>query len=117
MAYRILIDSALAYASDTHRFEDIVKGVEQERFLFWPGKESCLITELVQLPRKRVFHVFLAAGNLEEIKSMDSSLVTYAKALKCHAITLSGRRGWKKALADLDYQFSHIEMYKEIKHG
>jgi len=28
---------------------------------------------------------------------------------------LSGRRGWVKALADLDYEVSHVTLAKEVK--
>ena len=59
--------------------------------------------------------MFLAAGELNEIKDMESSLVTYAKALECDYITLSGRRGWGKALNDLGYKVTHYDMAKEIK--
>ena len=61
-----------------------------------------------------MFHVFLAGGDLFEIKEMESSLVEYAKAMECDYITLSGRKGWGKALEDLGYKITHHDMAKEI---
>jgi hypothetical protein len=112
--YEHLIRQALAHSGGTHWYEDILYEVQKGNMFFWPAKKSCMITEVVQLPRKRVFHVFLAAGELHEIKDMESSLVEYAKALECDYITLSGRKGWGKALKDLGYKISHYDMAKEI---
>jgi len=112
--YRFLIESALDFSGGTHDYDDIVEGVKSMTMFFWPAEKSCLITEIVQYPKKRALHVFLAAGDLEEIKGMESSLQEFAKNLKCDAISLTGRNGWKRALNDMGYKPAHITMVREL---
>jgi hypothetical protein len=112
--YEHLIRQALAHAGGTHWYEDILYEVQKGNMFFWPAEKSFMLTEVVQLPRKRIFHVFLAAGSLEEIKEMEPSLEHYAKAMDCDYITLAGRKGWGKALEKLGYKISHFDVAKEI---
>lgn len=112
--YRLLIDQALEYAGGTHLFEDVLDQILIGEMLFWPGKKSCLVTEIVQYPRKRALHVFLAAGDLTEIKSMEPDLRTFAKQLKCDGLSLAGRRGWVKALRELGFTEGHSVVVKQL---
>tara|TARA_B100000900_G_C20095469_1_gene519810 strand:+ start:139 stop:519 length:381 start_codon:yes stop_codon:yes gene_type:complete len=112
--YRFLIESALDFSGDTHDYADIVAGVKNMTMFFWPAEKSCLVTEIVQYPKKRALHVFLAAGDLSEIKGMEPSLQEFAKNLKCDAISLTGRNGWKRTLNNMGYKPAHITMVKEL---
>jgi len=115
LPYRKMIEAALAYGNNTHNFMDIVNGVASQEYQFWPMEKSCLVTEISTYPNLRALHIFLAGGDLEEIKTIDDTLAVFAKQLNAQIISLSGRRGWIKALADLDYQVAHVTMYKEVK--
>ena len=114
LPYRILLDSALEFSGGTHTFEDVVEAVDEGVMQFWPASESCLVTQLVVYPQLRSLHIFLAAGNLEQIKDYDESLNEFSRQLGAKHITLSGRKGWQKALKDIGYKPSHITMYKEV---
>lgn len=112
--YRDLLESAIKYCGGTHLFEDVVEMVETGQMLFWPAQKSCLVTEVVDYPRKRLLHVFLAAGSLEEIKEMEPSVRAYGEYLDCEAITLSGRKGWTRALKGMGYHHVHTTMGRSI---
>lgn len=112
--YRSLIDQALAHAGGTHTFEDVLDQILLGEMLFWPGEKSCMVTEIVQYPRKRGMHVFLAAGDLDEIKAMEPDLRLFAQKLKCDAISLAGRRGWARALKDIGFTEGHAIVVKDI---
>ena len=112
--YRDLLESAIVYCGGTHLFEDVVEMVESGQMFFWPAEKSCVVTEVVDYPRKRLLHVFLAAGSLEEIKRMEPSIRAYGEYLDCAAVTLSGRKGWTKALKDMGYSHVHTTMGREI---
>tara|TARA_R100000655_G_scaffold96477_1_gene138971 strand:+ start:63 stop:446 length:384 start_codon:yes stop_codon:yes gene_type:complete len=112
--FRFLIEAALAHAGGTHDYFDIVQAVQDSKMFFWPGEKSCIVTEIIQYPKKRALHVFLAAGDLEEIKGMEPSLVEFATSLKCDAISLTGRNGWKKALNGIGYTPAHLTLVKEL---
>ena len=50
------IDAALEYGGGTHIYEDIVEAIVEGRMQLWPAKDSCLITEIIVYPRKKVLH-------------------------------------------------------------
>ena len=81
------IEAALEYGGGTHIFEDIVD-----------AKDSCLVTEITVYPRKKVLHVFLGGGDLNEILGMHESVVQWAISQGCESLTMTGRKGWVKAL-------------------
>ena len=114
LPYKAMLQSALDFGHNTPSFTDIVNGVASQDMQFWPMDKSCLITEIVTYPNARALHIFLAAGDLNEIKGIDDTLIMFGKQINAQFISLSGRRGWVKALADLDYKTAHVTMYKEI---
>lgn len=112
--YRPMVEAALRYAGETFLYQDVVDHVQEGDMFFWPAEESFLVTEVAQFPRKRTLHIFLAGGKLSEVKSMDESLIAYATALGCTAISLCGRAGWEKALKHLGYKKIHTTIGKNI---
>jgi hypothetical protein len=44
-------------------------------------------------PQKKVFHIFLAGGDLDQIKDFSDSAIYFAKLNGCTAMTLAGRQG------------------------
>jgi hypothetical protein len=93
------IEAALPYAKGTHTIEDIEAGVAKGEYTLWPGDRSAAITEIHQFPRARFLHVFLAGGDLAELRDeMVPMWRIYAKLKGCSRLTLCGRRGWERAL-------------------
>jgi len=112
--YRELLEMALARAGGTHTYEDVLQSISVGDMFFWPASKSCMVTEIVQYPRLRALHVFLAAGDLVEIKDMEASLISFAKSLKCSALSMSGRKGWTKALKEMNWEEAHTTLVKQI---
>ena len=114
--YRDLLESALAHSQGTHLWEDIVEAVDEQDMFFWPGKNSAAITEVLDFPRKRCMHIFLAAGDMDELKEMEPCFVEFAKHFECDFVSLSGRAGWKKSLKDMGYEAAHLSLFKKVNH-
>ena len=94
------IEDALEYSGGTHTFDDIAELIGKGRLQLWPAKKSCIVTEITVYPRKKVLHVFLGGGDLDEILDMHQSVVQWAKDQGCSSLTMTGRKGWVKALKD-----------------
>jgi len=92
------IEAALEYSGGTHDFMDVVDGVLIGRFQLWPTPRGCLVTEIVNYPKKKSLHVFLAGGELDQILDVEDSLRVFGRSQGCDSMTLAGRPGWKKAL-------------------
>lgn len=108
------IEAALAYSGDTHDFDDVACAIINSKMQLWPAKEGCLVTELLQYPKKKVLHIFLAGGKLESITDMHGDVMTWGKAQGCTALTLSGRKGWIKALEKFNWKPTLVALTKEI---
>ena len=98
-ANRHHIEAALAYSGGTHSFDDVKAAIIAGKMQLWAGKDGCAVTEIIQYPAKRVLHVFLASGTMEQILDMSDSAMAWGRAQGCTSMTLSGRKGWERALA------------------
>ena len=96
--YRELIESALKYSGGTHTFEDVAAGIASGHMQLWPTEKACAVTEIVVYPRKNVLHVFLAAGDLEQIVNGIDAVAAWGKSQGCESLTLNGRHGWQRVL-------------------
>lgn len=115
LPYRKMLVEALEHSGGSHTFQNIVDSVQNEVMQFWPMEKSCLVTEVINYPNLKTLHIFLAGGDLEEIKSIDSTLEFLCQEIGADYISLSGRRGWIKALADIGYELSHVTLAKRVK--
>jgi len=111
---RVWIENALDYSGGTHNFDDITLGVLSHRYQFWPLENSCAITEILEFPRKKTFHVFLAGGRLNEILVLNEPFAEFAKANGCTAMTIAGRPGWERVLDKLGWNYQFTTLKREI---
>mgnify|MGYP003134260862 FL=1 len=108
------IEAALEYSGGTHDIIDIYEGLYKGTMQLWPAKDSCLVTEIIKYPKKKVLNVFLGGGDLTEILEMHESVINWAKEQGCTALNMTGRFGWKKPLAKHGWEPMHTSYVKEI---
>jgi len=108
------IENALDKGGNTHNFIDICEGVLSGTMQLWSNEKACAITEIVVYPNKKVFHVFLAGGKMEEVLSLHDNSLEWAKSQGCEGMTLSGRKGWTKALKDRGWNVHQTVLAKEF---
>jgi len=94
--WRRYIEDALQYAGGTHTFEDVQQQVTAGTLQFWPGASSAIVTEVLEYPRQKVVHVFLAGGTLHELERMYPLIFAWAREQGCTRATLLGRKGWER---------------------
>lgn len=105
--HRPQIEAALEYSGGTHTFDDVAAGVLTGRMQIWPTEASCIVTEIIAYPRRKVLNVFLGGGSLGEIMAMHPDVEAWARAQGCDALTMSGRRGWAKPLGAHGWRALH----------
>ena len=111
---RPVIENALPYTHKTHEFDDIVAMVMSGSVRLWTTPGSFLIVERVAYPRKVHYHIFLAGGDLDELRSLHKEVIAAAKADGADAITLTGRPGWTRALFNWGWQPVYTTMMLEV---
>lgn len=97
------LEAAMARGAHTHEWEDIINGVLDGRYHFWSSDDAALLTEFVYYPRAQYVHVFLAGGNLDKIMDMRDSVERFAQGYGFDGVSMTGRRGWVRALGDHGY--------------
>lgn len=111
-----LFDKALALGGHTHTRQDIADGVKSGRFQYWGDDECCLVTEIVEYPRKRVLHLFIAAGNLERL--LEHYLPTvkqFASDNGCSSLTSVSRKGFLRRFPAYGFRPKCITFELELK--
>lgn len=109
------IEAALSYSGGTHTFDDVVKGVSTGKFVFWPGVNSAIITEIIEYPRQRTLHFFLAGGNMAELEVMLPGILNWGREQGCTTASLTGREGWARSFLKREgWNKKLIVMTKEL---
>jgi hypothetical protein len=109
------IEAALEYSGGTHNFADIVHGIHSNKMQLWPSAKGCIVTEIVVYPRKKLINIFLGGGELNQILDMHSDVISWAKQQGCSGMTMTGRLGWKKPLAEYGWKVLHQSYAKEFE--
>ena len=108
------IEAALERCGGTHEWSDIVEGIHSLRYQFWPAEKGCAVTEIIMFPKKKIFHVFLAGGEMDQIVDMNDSAAQFAKAQGCDGMSIAGRKGWSRVLKNEGWTESFTTLAKEL---
>lgn len=108
------IEAALSYAGGTHTLDDIRAGIEKGRFALIALERSAFVVEIIEYPQAMALHIFLAGGDLEELKGFNSRMDEMARRLGCSRITIAGRKGFARVLTELGYLERWTVLAKDI---
>ena len=114
MRCRKWIESALEYSGGTHDFKDVCDGVLSGHMQLWAGDEGCAVTEITVYPKRKVLHVFLAGGKMDQILDFEESAANFAKLNGCDGMTLAGRKGWARVHRDRGWKEQFVTLSREI---
>ena len=83
---------------DGYSLEDVWHEIEQDRAQFWPLPYGAVVTQVLEYPRRRVFRIWLAGGELDQLMYALEHAEEYARHRECDAIEIDGRKGWARVL-------------------
>jgi hypothetical protein len=101
------IINALEYARGSHTFDDVAMRVLSGQSTLWVEGSSFAITELIDSPKKRSLHLFLAGGNREDMYALHLRMIKWARQNGVVEATLSGRVGWLRILEHMGWEEKH----------
>jgi len=111
--FHSLIQRALDRAGGLYRVDDVLGEIQAGGMQFWPGQESCMVTQLMNYPGGKTIRFAIGAGDLDEIVLMEAFIAAQAKAhqgaVKAEII---GRPGWKAALPA--YNHVQIQLLRDL---
>ena len=76
----------------------------------WLGERSAIVTEIVG----DAIHVWLGAGDLNELLEMRPLIERYGREIGCTRITGDGRLGWQRALKPHGYALNDDVLEKTL---
>lgn len=110
-----LFDKALAIAG-THTRQDIADGVKAGRYQYWGDDECCLVTEIVEYPRCRKLHLFIAAGDLDRLLTEYLPRVKeFARDNGCKGLTSVSRKGFLRRFPAYGFKPKCVTFELELK--
>lgn len=83
-----------------HSLGDVLELVSDEKAQIWEAPNAVLVTQVHEYPKGRVLHFWLAGGDLDEVVKLSHTAMDWGRSVGCVRATLTGRRGWKKVLAE-----------------
>lgn len=109
------LQKALDLGGEAYTIQDIEDMIATGKAQMWPGETSIIITEIINYPRAKHLHLFLAGGNLDELESMLPEIIEWGKTQNCDRVSLSGRRGWERSfLREMGFKPTLVIMEKEL---
>jgi hypothetical protein len=99
-----LLLNAIEYGNGTHSLEDVAMALNKDEMQFWPGINTAIVTEIITFPQKKSIHVFLAAGDMDEVIRILPFIEKHGKMEGCTQMTMTGRKGWEKVMSKI-YKF------------
>ena len=73
-----LIEKAVKY-QDEYSIEDVEEILRQGFFTLWPGKNSAIITQIVDFPQMKAMNIHFAGGEFQELQSIFFNIEQFAK--------------------------------------
>lgn len=108
------IKAAIAYTNGTHTFDDIVAMIMTGRVDYFPYQTAFVIMERITYPQFSIYHCFLAGGDLQGVLDSIPPMKQEARRRDCRYLSMAGRKGWTKVLADDGWKHIATTMYTEV---
>lgn len=113
--FRPDLEATMVHNGNTHSFDDLTAMVLQGRLRLWTTANSVALTEVIEYPQEKHYHVFAAGGDLAEIVDTIPQVEQAARDAGCCKLTLTGRHGWKKALMQCGWTAQFITCVRSIE--
>ena len=113
--------TALEYGLGEYSIGDIKKSCKSKDMQLWVkmGREvkGAFVTKIAKYPQKNLLCVILLGGDefQEWRDEADALLNAFGKEHNCEYVELFGRKGWGRALKDIDYKEITRLFAKEIR--
>jgi hypothetical protein len=104
------IQEALDRCGDPRTIEDVAQEILQHSAQVWGDERALIITQLA-FP---YLHYWIATGEIKAVVELSHTIRAWAKALGYSKATLTGRRGWVRALAGDGWTERAVLMGREI---
>lgn len=111
------IENALLHSGSTHKIEDVVAAIEDNRALLLTGKHSAIVCHVETFPECSQLRIWLVGGDkhigLSELIKAKTQIFDFAQQNGCKRIVTECREGWARVLLG-NYDKKRVILVKEI---
>ena len=97
--------------------EQLELEINEGRAQVWPLPNAAVVTQVAEQFGRRILRVWLAGGDLHELRRCAHFLDDIAEMHHCSRIEVDGRRGWKRVLQKHGFQEMRITLVKDLDDG
>jgi len=109
------LEKALAHSLGTHSVGDVVAQILSGDAQLWEDEDALFVTEVHDTPQKKLLHLWLATGDMAALRRLHHRILRWAyEEQGCEMVTLAGRRGWERELANDGWAPVMTVMSKEL---
>lgn len=106
------IAAALADLDQGFTTDDVLEMILDKDVHLIVGEKSAMCVEGLQTPGMRILHIWLAGGDLDELREGEKKFSGEWKKVGFNRISITGRSGWKRVLSG--YKQTAILLSKEL---
>lgn len=101
------IEDALRF-DDLYKIEDVTCKIEDGTFLLWTGKQSAIISEFIEFPRKKTCNILFCGGDFNEIVEITNTIEEFCRLCGVSRLYGGGRKGWTRKLKHLGWKNEYL---------
>jgi hypothetical protein len=107
--------AALLEGGGEHSLGDVISLIVSGECQMFEGDGATIITEIVETPQQGMgVHIWLAAGELEKVIALSREVLDWAREIGCTRATLTGRKGWVRALRGEGWSHEMVVMGRSL---
>jgi hypothetical protein len=92
--------------------EEVLGLLASNQAQLWRSDHSVMVLQLLRPPP--TCHIWLAAGEMDDLIAMRVGVEAWARSQGCEFVTINGRRGWARVLAPFGYEPDGEELRKSL---
>ena len=108
------LEEALTAGGGTHDLAHVLSAIRRGKAQLWIEGDAVLVTEVHCAPKEKELHFWLATGTLDQTIALSNKVMDWGREQGCTVATLSGRRGWIKALAPEGWEPLLVTMARRL---
>lgn len=114
---RARLEKALHLGGDEHTVEELIEDVRARKAQCLHNDQAIVFTQVEQHRNHRVLRVYVAAGDMDAVLSLQPQAVDLARKEGCDRLVMTGRKGWAWVLPKRGWRERYITYELPLAEG
>lgn len=115
LPHHLELQRQLAREGGLYTVEDVVDLIKRGHMQGFVEKDTWVITEILEFPRKRVLALNFIVGNEEDFDVLHEQVIAFAREHGCEMLWGRGREGWiRRIIEKFGWEYINVTYAKEL---